>query len=599
MVDRDFDKYIAEIYRDMEIQLIQSMKRNLARHTLEEEEYGFNYPQWQAMKIKELRRYQRENGRILQGVSNKIPKDVSKHIKEELTQGSLDEMKKYREAMADGYKSAVAMKDSFFKINERKVNSLIKAVKNDLKTANTAALRMTNDVYREVIFKAGMFSANGVMTSKQAIDMATKDFLTRGINCIEYKDGRRVNIADYTSMAVRTANQRAYMIGEGEFRKRLGETLVIISQHNTSCEKCKPFERKVLIDDVYSGGTAEDGDYMLLSQAMAAGLFHPRCRHGLGTYYPELEDINGYETTDNRLNEYGDEELNRAHIENMVQRYRRLSEGSLDPDNIAKYQAKLSEWEKRRDERKSNSIVKTVYTETKKYYNANIDKEQFLRYKNILKENSPKTLEEFSKIKYNNTDEWDKLKYQYRTVNRYEVDGNVPIDEILKLDNAAYYTKKKGFDYSALSGKTKRKTTNEIANGGNAAAMELDGKTYFSHSKFGKPDSTEYSLYKGEYQAVTLSDKRIFNVKDLGDGIPREYDTEAKFLEFVATQKNPSDKFTVTILSEKHICESCQGVVEQFKNKYPNATVNIISGKKGYNGSSVGLRTWKHRKKVK
>ena len=356
MVDRDFDKYIAEIYRDMEIQIIQSMKRNLARHTLEEEEYGFNYPQWQAMKIKELRRYQRENGRILQGVSNKIPKDVSKHIKEELTQGSLDEMKKYREAMADGYKSAVAMKDSFFKINERKVNFLIKAVKNDLKTANTAALRMTNDVYREVIFKAGMFSANGVMTSKQAIDMATKDFLTRGINCIEYKDGRRVNIADYTSMAVRTANQRAYMIGEGEFRKRLGETLVIISQHNTSCEKCKPFERKVLIDDVYSGGKAEDGDYMLLSQAMAAGLFHPRCRHGLGTYYPELEDINGYETTDNRLNEYGNEELNRAHVENMVQRYRRLTVGSLDPDNIAKYQERLNEWEKRLNGFENNEV---------------------------------------------------------------------------------------------------------------------------------------------------------------------------------------------------------------------------------------------------
>lgn len=76
------------------------------------------------------------------------------------------------------------------------------------------------------------------------------------------------------------------------------------------------------------------------------------CRH----YYPDLEDINGYETTDNRLNEYGDEELNRAHIENMVQRYRRLSEGSLDSDNIAKYQAKLSEWENRLDEFGNNEV---------------------------------------------------------------------------------------------------------------------------------------------------------------------------------------------------------------------------------------------------
>ncbi len=62
----------------------------------------------------------------------------------------------------------------------------------------------------------------------------------------------------------------------------------------------------MLIDDVYSGGSQEDGDYMLLSQAMEQGLYHPRCRHGLGTYYPELEDINGYETEDNKLNDYSE-----------------------------------------------------------------------------------------------------------------------------------------------------------------------------------------------------------------------------------------------------------------------------------------------------
>lgn len=70
-------------------------------------------------------------------------------------------------------------------------------------------------------------------------------------------------------------------------------------------------------------------------------------------YYPEFEDINAYENTDNRLNEYGDEELNRAHIKNIVQRYRRLSEGSLDSDNIAKYQAKLSERKARKSENDS------------------------------------------------------------------------------------------------------------------------------------------------------------------------------------------------------------------------------------------------------
>lgn len=87
---------------------------------------------------------------------------------------------------------------------------------------------------------------------------------------------------------------------------------------------------------------------MLLSQAMAEGLFHPRCRHGLGTYYPEIEDIVHYETEDNKLNEYGTEELNRAHVENMIQKYKRLTVGSIDPANIAKYQARLNEWERRK-----------------------------------------------------------------------------------------------------------------------------------------------------------------------------------------------------------------------------------------------------------
>ena len=207
---------------------------------------------------------------------------------------------------------------------------------------------MMNDTYRSTIFKYSMYVTNGVYTEKQAYDAAVKDFLSRGINCIEYKDGRRVNIADYTSMAIRTVNQRAYMAGEGEIRKYLGETLVIISSHATSCKLCKPFENKVLIDDVYSGGTPDDRDYMLLSQAMAEGLFHPRCRHGLGTYYPELEDIVHYETEDNKLNEYGTEELNQAHVENMIQKYKRLTVGSIDPDNISKYQARLNEWERRK-----------------------------------------------------------------------------------------------------------------------------------------------------------------------------------------------------------------------------------------------------------
>ena len=219
------------------------------------------------------------------------------------------------------------------------------------------------------------------------------------------------------------------------------------------------------------------------------------------------------------------------------------------------------------------------------------DREQFERYKNVLGKNSPKTLEDFYNLKYNKKDDWENLKKQYRIVNKYEVDGKVSANEILELHNIAYDSKKNGFDLSSVNSKTRK----AITTSGNAATMRFNGKTYFSHSRFDVSGTLEHSLYTGKYPTVTLSPNRIFNVLDLGDGIPREYDTEAKFLEFVATQKKPTDKFSLTILSEKHICDSCQHVVEQFKSMYPNATVNIVSGKQGYNGDPKGGQTWKQK----
>lgn len=108
----------------------------------------------------------------------------------------------------------------------------------------------------------------------------------------------------------------------------------------------------MLIDDVYSGGTQEDGDYMLLSQAMELGLYHPNCRHGSDTYYREREEFfekyyKSHPELDNPLSEtaaddYG--EHNEAHIDNMIQRYRRLVTGSVDETNIANHQILLDKW---------------------------------------------------------------------------------------------------------------------------------------------------------------------------------------------------------------------------------------------------------------
>ena len=45
---------------------------------------------------------------------------------------------------------------------------------------------------------------------------------------------------------------------------------------------------RILIDDVWSGGSRADGDYPLMSAAVAAGLYHPRCKDSHTTYFPGI-----------------------------------------------------------------------------------------------------------------------------------------------------------------------------------------------------------------------------------------------------------------------------------------------------------------------
>jgi hypothetical protein len=374
------DYNIKKLYEEMEIHLIESMQRNLGRHLLEEDKTGFEYPQWQTIKLKELKRYQRENRDIIKNDTKGLSKYVSNHLQKELKQGSLDAIKEYNKHHDNKLSPDELMTKSFFKVNDRKVNALIKSINDDLKTANTSALRMTNDQYRQIIHKSAFFVSNGAFTEQQAakmavkeitekkmttlaIDEASKNFLAGGLNCIEYKNGHKVNIASYAEMAVRTASLRAHLMGEGDFRKSIGRTLVQVTTHGESCDGCSNWEGKILVDDVYSGGKT-DGKHTLLSEAMAQGLFHPNCRHGLTTYYEELEEIS-YDTPENDIQEELQDKIN--YYTRQEKKYDRLSVGSLDSDNRKIYKQKELLYEKKKDEYIEFSNIDKQLTKDERY----------------------------------------------------------------------------------------------------------------------------------------------------------------------------------------------------------------------------------------
>lgn len=331
---------IKSIMEEIEIELIKSMKRTLWSHKEDEKTKGFNWPQWQSLKIKQLEEYKSNNKEIFNTHTKGLNRYIYKYIKEQFKEGA---SKTNKEAINGGFikKEDSQLGGSFFGLNHRKLDALIKSTKEDMQDVKYATLRMANDQYRQIIYKAEVYANTGAKTIKEAIDMATKDFLARGFNCIEYSNGSRHNIADYCDMAIKTANKRANLMGEGEMRKKLGNPLVYISKHGGACEQCTPWEGRVYIDDVWSGGTEKDGEYPLLSTAIDGGLFHPRCQHGASTYYEGIN--NEPEEVRNAKHSHDKEDKYIQYLQQRKKQYERLAAGSLLSENIIKYQNKTNE----------------------------------------------------------------------------------------------------------------------------------------------------------------------------------------------------------------------------------------------------------------
>ena len=216
---------------------------------------------------------------------------------------------------------------------------------------------------------------------------------------------------------------------------------------------------------------------------------------------------------------------------------------------------------------------------------------QFNEFRETLGDMVPDNVGDFVSLRDDSPEDFDKVKTALNIVRQYNVIGSVTTSTIVDLDKQVHKSRYHGFDISGIKGKM-RQTIKDLHKSGNAAVMLLDGETFFAHSRVNKTDSPEFQAYRGELKLVGLKEEnRQFKVHYCGNrNIPREYDTEAKFLEYVADIKNPTDSFEITILSQKPICKSCLGVVSQFCRKFPNAKVNIISGKVDTNKGITTMR---------
>lgn len=363
------EKDVAAAFEELELDLIKSMRRNILHHLKEEAKEEINWSQWQSEMLKGVSEYVNENKNKIPKFSSKINKKIENMIKREYRDGALSQEKKILESILKGQEVKPSknlkekLKDvdgrtlkekarnmletdaTFFKVNERALNSLIDEGLKGIKKTEASILRTSSDIYRDIIFKSQIKAQIGSKTIYQAVDEATAAFMSQGFLFTKYKDGKRVNIESYAEMAIRTSKKRAFLVGEGEMRKEWGQSLVLTSQYGSCSPTCLPYQNKVCIDDVWSGGKP-DGEHPLLSDFMSGGFFHPNCRHTISTYFEDIttktKDLDKKETSEH----YALEQKQRYN-ERQIRKYKRLEAGALAQSNKDMYSILRQKYEDR------------------------------------------------------------------------------------------------------------------------------------------------------------------------------------------------------------------------------------------------------------
>lgn len=368
----DYD--IGEAFKAIEDELIDSMIRNMKRHRAEEVAEGFEWEQWQALQMEALEEYRRKNAKRFQGrfskINGRLAEAIQQARKNGQTQAEADILEALQKGFRPGHSIPEGVAGTFFRINDRKLDALINATTNDMKRAEVAILRHADDQYRKAIFNAQVYANTGAGTYEKAVDMATRDMLASGLNCVEYSNGSRHRLKEYAQMALKTATTRAYLAGEADKREEWGIHTVIVNKRNSACPKCAPFCGRVLIDDVWGSGTAQEGDYPLLSSAIASGLYHPNCKDVHTTYFEGISGEPERKWKKAELEELKEkewQEQKRKYAENQAEKYERLTKYSLDPENKQKYQERTGQWAEQAEKLRQVNHEETAETKVSNF----------------------------------------------------------------------------------------------------------------------------------------------------------------------------------------------------------------------------------------
>lgn len=342
----------------------------------EELDEGLKWTQWQVLQRRSLNQYRKELSELANIAFEEIYPIAEEELESSYTEASNEwerEWQKLPQAVkqkpvefASRFKTKVDTdkintidkalpqafsvqpidsEESFFNFNKEKLKQVIEDNKSDIDVARYSAVNYSFSQYKDILQKVDIAMQTGTYTLDQAVDKASKEFASRGINSIEYKDGRRVNISTYIEMCLRTSSHRAKLQAEGAWRDRTGNYLVVSADLKTTCDICYKWQAIVLIDDVFAHGKA-DGKHELLSEAMRDGFLHPNCRHSLNTYFEGITRVPNKSEFDKTISNYEAERKQRQ-LELQIRRAKRQEAIAITEEEQIKAQLNVIAWQKK------------------------------------------------------------------------------------------------------------------------------------------------------------------------------------------------------------------------------------------------------------
>lgn len=344
-VDRTLAEDLARALVDLYGQAEQAITADIARKL----KAGIDRPDWAGEKLASINDLRNAVQQLLRRLDTDMEGVVAQQIALAFARGgeaALEEL-----AKAGGFTAAQLAAIRASLPGAAAINRLVWTLTSTLRGTQLRVLRWAEDVYREVVAATIPNVLLGTTTRLGAAQHAWQRLLSRGVTGFVDKAGRRWELASYVEMATRTGVAQAAVEGHMDRLATAGVDLVIVSNAPQECERCRPWEAKILSRTGAGARTVEVehatiDDRMIsvhvagsVSEAVAKGLMHPNCRHSLSGYFPGVTTVPTH--TQDPDGDKARQEL-RA-LERAVRRAKREAAAVIDPAAARVAEARVRE----------------------------------------------------------------------------------------------------------------------------------------------------------------------------------------------------------------------------------------------------------------